>query len=68
MQTVAAGKFCGHEEYDVEGLPDLVILTSDKEERHSRHKETGYRHKFEVVEYSAMWLNKSNVLPDAMGK
>ena len=68
FQSVALGRFCGPEDFRVEGLPDLLILTSDKQERNNRHKDTGYRYRYEFVEFAALWLNKVEPESENYGK
>ena len=65
---VAAGKFSGDPEYGVDGLPDLVVLTNNRKEKRLQHKETGYRYRYEHIDFVALWINKKDPSDNVFGK
>ena len=64
---VAAGKFAGDPDYAVEGIPDLVVLTNNRKEKRLQHKETGYRYRYEHLDFVALWINKKDPSDNAFG-
>ena len=54
-------------QYDVTGLPDLIIVTSEKVMRHTARDQFGKKHTFEYVEFTAAYLNKQDKREKAKG-
>ena len=66
LQVVAAGRFC--DSFKLDGLPDLLVLMSPKKEQNAKDEDTGYKYKYEYVEFAALWLNVPDTSPSAQGK
>lgn len=54
--------------HGLEGIPDVVILTSQKNERRLRDEELGYRYRYDYIECATLWLNATDKSPTAYGK
>lgn len=65
MQVVAAGKFCDRQ--DIDGFPDVVVLTSDLKEQRRTDPDTGYRYRYNCVEFAAIWLDPKDKTKNGTG-